>query len=284
MAAISRCPRRSAHASGVAHGSSSGRLAGAPRASRKSTISREITARRPCERRRAVLDVLRGNRRARIEENRGALGSVLHRSAAHIAAAQRVKQRDAFRCRIVRAQSSSREQHTQHVWTFQQIRLASARNGRYCDTRVEQAHHERAVAACHHSRVHTAAAGVRRCGIVAHACASLLHRHRARQGRMGRASAVCDEQRAQCRCSRGEHRIACRIDKGVWIGAVCEKQLDERPIAGARGGVKGRAPRRIVRIGPRRVGSTLDQAGARCARGRIQRQPTTAACCSGGSR
>ena len=38
VSAISACPRRVAHASGVAHGSLSGRLTGAPRDSRNSTI------------------------------------------------------------------------------------------------------------------------------------------------------------------------------------------------------------------------------------------------------
>jgi hypothetical protein len=65
------CPRLVARARGVAHGSSSARFVAAPRASNSSTMSgRQVVAGSPREWGRTMVVILRGDRRAGVEQDR----------------------------------------------------------------------------------------------------------------------------------------------------------------------------------------------------------------------
>ena len=68
IATIPSCPRRVAHARGVAHGSSSGKLTGACGEQQLDHVGHVVPG-GPSERARAVVIVLGGDRRSRVEQN-----------------------------------------------------------------------------------------------------------------------------------------------------------------------------------------------------------------------
>ncbi len=143
---------------------------GAPRASRNSTMSGQIVARRPGERRGAVLLVLRGDVRARVEQDRRALGAMRARAAAAVAAAEVVERRRALPvgqvrdpCRPTRAACAGYPDPRADT-NGSRSRLAGTRA-----PACEQPHDQILLAARRRHREHTAASRVRLARIGGHA-------------------------------------------------------------------------------------------------------------------